>query len=114
MENTLRCQQGFESHALRIEGRSVQRRSSCSREHRAAKAKCTYLNDWTICFDATRVAFLFSSWNNMKIVRGQQDMEANARKMIAQKDIYVAASKATNVPWSMIAVIDMREGGIEH
>jgi lysozyme family protein len=65
-------------------------------------------------FDAKRISFLFNGWKDMKIVRGQQEMRTNAEKLIKHKDIYSAASTATGVPWWMIAVIDMREGGIEH
>src|SRR5215467_6531077 len=65
-------------------------------------------------FNAKRIAFLFNNWRDMKIVRARPEMEDNARRMIAHKNIYEEASAATGVPWWMIAVIDMREGGINH
>lgn len=53
-------------------------------------------------------------WVGMKILRQRPEMERVARKLVAKKAVYQEAEKATGVPWWMIAVIDLREGGESH
>jgi lysozyme family protein len=63
-------------------------------------------------FTAVRAAYLADAWNRMVITRKRDDMEKDASKIIAKKAIYQDVEKTTGVPWWLIAVIDMREGGI--
>lgn len=64
-------------------------------------------------FDKTRIAYLAHAWDAMTITRARAEMERDARKVLAKKAIYADVEQLTGVPWWLVAVIDMREGGIE-
>ncbi len=65
-------------------------------------------------FDAARIEYLADAWDNMQIVRARAEMERDAKTILARRQIYQAVQAATGVPWWLVAVIDMREGGVEH
>ena len=51
-------------------------------------------------------------WNKAKITRASQ-ITAQAKKLAANRSRYEVVSKATGVPWDVIAVIHMRESGAD-
>ncbi len=65
-------------------------------------------------YDAARIAYLARAWDSMEITRKRDDMEMDARKVIAKKAIYADIEQATGVPWWFTAVVDMREGGVSN
>ena len=50
-------------------------------------------------------------WDTMEIVRDAAVIEKTVQKIIAFKSKYAAIEAATNVPWYVIGIMDMREGG---
>jgi len=65
-------------------------------------------------FTAARSAYLAHAWDSMVITRERAAMALDARKVLAKKPIYTDVEQETGVPWWFVAVVDMREGGIEH
>lgn len=65
-------------------------------------------------FDAARIQYLANAWDNMLIVRARAEMERDAKIVMAHRRIYQEVETETGVPWWLVAVIDMREGGISH
>ena len=52
-------------------------------------------------------------WNTMKIIRDATQLDAMARKVLQHKAIYQKVEKDTGVPWQMVAVIHIREAGLQ-
>ena len=63
-------------------------------------------------YTAARRADLARRWRAMKVLRKQDQIDREARAIIAHKGLYQQAERATGVPWWMIGVIDAREGGV--
>ncbi len=54
---------------------------------------------------------LAKQWAAMKILRQRSEMERSAHRIITFKNIYQEVERKTGVPWYMVGVIDLREGG---
>jgi lysozyme family protein len=65
-------------------------------------------------YNNARRADLAKRWQGMKVLRQQAAIEREARAIIAHKKIYQQAEDATGVPYWLIGIIDMREGGESH
>lgn len=52
-------------------------------------------------------------WNTMKIIRDQSQLNAMAQKVLPHKAVYEAVEKDTGVPWQLVAVIHIREAGLQ-
>ena len=50
-------------------------------------------------------------WDTMEIVRDASIIEKTASKIIEFRANYEAVEAATNVPWYVVGIMDMREGG---
>lgn len=52
-------------------------------------------------------------WDTMHIIRDADQLEAMANKVLPHKAIYEAVEKDTGVPWQLVAVIHIREAGLQ-
>lgn len=51
-------------------------------------------------------------WNTMRIIRDAQSLDNMAKKVAANKAVYMKVQQATGVPWQLVAVIHIREAGL--
>lgn len=52
-------------------------------------------------------------WDTMKIIQDATQLNAMASKVIKYKSVYQAVEKDTGVPWQLVAVIHIREAGLQ-
>lgn len=52
-------------------------------------------------------------WDTMKIIRDAKQLDAMAKKVLPHKAVYQAVERDTGVPWQMVAVIHIREAGLD-
>lgn len=52
-------------------------------------------------------------WDTMKIIRDAQQLDAMAQKVLPHKAVYEAVERDTGVPWQLVAVIHIREAGMQ-
>lgn len=52
-------------------------------------------------------------WDTMKIIRDADQLDRMAQKVIAHKAVYQKVEQETGVPWQLVAVIHIREAGLQ-
>ena len=62
-------------------------------------------------FTATLAREYATLWDGMEITRDLAVMEKTVARIIAFRATYEEVERATNVPWYIIGIMDMREGG---
>jgi len=62
-------------------------------------------------FDATIAREYATLWDTMEITRDGSAMERTVSRIIAFRSAYEDVQRMTNVPWYVVGIMDMREGG---